>query len=193
MDLNTKTTAIDRTMFPVWFMSYRNGDRVAYTTINGQTGKVITDLPIDTKKYLKGSLLLALPLFLLLNLFFTISPNVLLILSAILAGISMIFLRYELSQIKKKDSGQNDRGAKTTKEPVKEKYKNKGTLTALLAMMLAGIIVFLQPVNDLFYYGGVIVVLLAVFITIKDLIFYYNIMATRRLPQFDRTGGDDRA
>ena len=27
----------------------------------------------------------------------------------------------------------------------------------------------------------------------KDIIEYYNILATRKLPQFDRTGGDDRA
>ncbi|MBQ6843445.1 MAG: zinc ribbon domain-containing protein [Agathobacter sp.] len=193
MDLNTKTKTIDRAMFPVWFMSYRNGDRIAYTTINGQTGKVVTDLPIDTKKYLKGSLLLAIPLFILLNLFFTISPNIILIISAILAAISMIFLRYELSQIKKRDSLRTDRGGMVKQEPVKEKYKSAGTLTGIFAIIIAALILFINPINDIFYYGGVILVLAAIFITIKDLIFYYNIMATRRLPQFDRTGGDDRA
>ncbi len=193
MDLNTKTKSIDRTMFPVWFMSYRNGDRVAYTTINGQTGKVVTDLPIDTKKYVKGSLLLALPIFILLNLFFTISPNILLILSAILAAISMVFLGYELGQIKKKDSGRGDRGRKDKQAPVNEKYKTPGFGLAILAIIIAIGILLLNPVNDIFYYAGVILTLVAVFITIKDLIYYYNIMATRRLPQFDRTGGDDRA
>lgn len=193
MDLNTKTKSVDRTMFPVWFMSYRNGDRVAYTTINGQTGKVVTDLPIDTKKYVKGSLLLALPLFILFNLFFTISPNILLILSAILAGISMAFLGYELGQIKKRDSGKGDRGRKDKQAPVSEKYKTSGFGLSILAILIAIGILFLNPVSDIFYYAGVIFTLAAVFITIKDLIHYYNIMATRRLPQFDRTGGDDRA
>jgi len=193
MDLNTKTKAVDRTMFPVWFMSYRNGDRVAYTTINGQTGKVVTDLPIDTKKYVKGSLLLALPIFLLLNLFFTISPNVLLILSAILAAISMVCLRYELNQIKKKDSSLGDKGKKENAQTVTENTKNTGFLMSLLAIVIAAVILLLNPVSDIFYYAGVILTLAAVFITIKDLIYYYNIMATRRLPQFDRTGGDDRA
>ena len=193
MDLNTQTKAIDRTMFPVWFMSYRNGNRVAYTTINGQTGKVVTDLPIDTRKYVKGSLLLALPIFLLLNLFFTISPNILLILSAILAAVSMIFLRYELGQIKKKDSGQTDRGRKDIQQPAKENYKSSGFTLAILAILIAIGILILNPVSDIFYYVGTILTLAAVFVTIKDLIYYYNIMATRRLPQFDRTGGDDRA
>ena len=59
-------------MFPVWFMSYRNGDRVAYATVNGQTGKAVADLPVDIRKFIGGSLLLAVPVFILLNLFLTL-------------------------------------------------------------------------------------------------------------------------
>ena len=105
----------------------------------------------------------------------------------------MIFLSYELSQIKKKDSGRSDRGAMTKQQPVKEHYKAPGFATALLALVISIAILILNPISDIFYYAGVILTLAGVFITIKDLIFYYNIMATRRLPQFDRTGGDDRA
>ncbi len=177
-NLNTTTKAIDRTMFPVWFMSYRNGNRVAYATVNGQTGKVVTDLPIDTKKYVKGSFLLALPIFLFLNLFFTLTPNVVLIIATLLAVISMMFLGYELGQIRKKDSTN---------------YKSTGFFTAIIAVILAIVVLIINPVSDIFYYASVILTLIALFITIKDLIFYYNIMATRRLPQFDRTGGDDHA
>ncbi len=50
--LHTKTETIDSTMFPVWFLSYRKKDRVAYATVNGQTGLVVTDIPIDPKRYL---------------------------------------------------------------------------------------------------------------------------------------------
>lgn len=46
---HTETKEVDSTMFPVWFMSYRNKDRVAYITVNGQTGKLVADLPIDPK------------------------------------------------------------------------------------------------------------------------------------------------
>lgn len=192
-DLNTKTKAIDRTMFPVWFMSYRNGDRVAYATVNGQTGKVVTDLPIDTKKYLIGSLILAIPIFILLNLFFTLTPDLVLILSAILAAISMIFLGYELGQIKKRDNERIRQNSKSNQQPAPEKRKTSGFLTGTLAIIIAIIILFINPVSDIYYYAGVIFSLAAIFITIKDIIHYYNIMATRRLPQFDRTGGDDRA
>lgn len=69
-------------MYPVWFLSYRNGDRVAYATVNGQTGKVVADMPLDTRKYLLASLLLFLPIFLLLNLFLTLRPMVLMTICA---------------------------------------------------------------------------------------------------------------
>ena len=39
-------------MFPVWFLAYRMKDRVAYAAINGQTGKMTADIPVDGKKYL---------------------------------------------------------------------------------------------------------------------------------------------
>ena len=177
---------------------------MAYATVNGQTGKVVTDLPIDTKKYLLGSLLLALPIFIILNLFFTIVPSTLLIISAILSVIAMIFLKYELSRIKKRESGELDRGSvfkkkqtaaaqNSKKKQSTETKKSAGFATALVALVISLLILLLNPVSDVYYYAGVIFSAAALLITIKDIIYYYNIMATRRLPQFDRTGGDDNA
>lgn len=59
----TKLEQTDSAMFPVWFLSYRNGSRVSYATVNGQTGKIAADLPVDIRKYFLGSLILALPIF----------------------------------------------------------------------------------------------------------------------------------
>ena len=176
--LKTKTDSIHRSMFPVWFMSYRNGDRVAYTTINGQTGRIAMDLPIDPKKYLLSSLFLAIPIFLLLNLFLTVLPTTVLTITAILAGISMIIYFSELAKIK-------------AKEPVN--LKPLGLFAGIASIAIWVLLLILQPASDLYYYGGAILGLLGIFLTIKDIISYYNIMATRRLPQFDRKGGDDRA
>ena len=176
--VDTQVKEIDSAMFPVWFMSYRNAGRVAYATVNGQTGKVVTDLPVDTKKYGIGSLILALPIFLILNLLFTITPFALLVITAILAIISLLLYSYEVAEIKKKEEMQIKTSAFL------------GTLFAIITCVVVGI---LQPVNDLFYYGAAILSLLAIFYSFKDIIGYYNILATRRLPQFDKTGGDDRA
>lgn len=177
--LGTHTKEVDSTMFPVWFMSYRNAGRVAYATVNGQTGKVVTDLPVDTGKYLWGSLILALPIFILLNLFFTLMPSTLLIITTVLAGIALAIYYSELAAIKKKEK--------------LEKKKDIGVITAIAALILGIGITILQPVSDLFYYGGALISLVGIFVTIKDIMYYYNIMTTRRLPQFDRTGGDDNA
>ena len=177
--LGTHTKEVDSTMFPVWFMSYRNAGRVAYATVNGQTGKVVTDLPVDTRKYLWGSLILALPIFILLNLFFTLMPSTLLIITTVLAGIALAIYFSELGAIKKKEK--------------LEKKKDVGVITAIAALILGIGITILQPVSDLFYYGGAVLSLVGIFVTIKDIMHYYNIMTTRRLPQFDRTGGDDNA
>lgn len=176
--LNTKVKEVDSAMFPVWFMSYRNAGRVAYATVNGQTGKVVADLPIDTRKYLLGSLALALPIFLILNLIFTITPLILLIITAILATISIIIYSAETAAIKQK-------------EPLK--MKKAPLFSSIFAVIACVIIAVLQPASDIFYYGAVILSLLAICYSFKDIITYYNILATRRLPQFDRTGGDDRA
>ena len=189
--VNTETNAIDRTMFPVWFMSYRNGDRVAYATVNGQTGKVVTDLPVDTKKYTIGSLLLALPIFLILNLFFTITPTVLLTTSLVLALIAVVSFGMERSKIKRRDEGIDDKGRK--QKQTAEKTTSLGMYITIAAIIVSLLILFLNPVSDIYYYAGVIFTLGSIFLTVKDLIYYYNILATRRLPQFDRTGGDDRA
>lgn len=300
---NTVTENVDTAMFPVWFLSYRNKDRVAYATVNGQTGKVVADLPVDIKKYLFGSLLLALPLFCLLNLLFTVTPSILLTMVSLIAMLSVILHAVEMKQIVVREGYEDDKGVlaalamkrkrkqeekahmkaeaaasleeldkepfvvaqekvETTRKKEKQK-KNKtsgtkemglvkrilglvkgifytilivflfqllffggskivtiavlviaaifckdsfssvkqietkrglpGSLWSLLATILGTVIVWCNPVSDIFYYAGAIVSLLAVFFTLLDLIQSYNILATRRLPQFDYQGGDDRA
>ena len=53
---------------------------------------------------------------------------------------------------------------------------------------------YLKWVSDLFYYGAVIFVLASLMFTLVELIKYYNVLATRRLPQFDNyKGGNDNA
>lgn len=76
--------------FPVWFLANRNGERVSYAVVNGQTGKVAVDVPISYGKYLIGVLILALPIFFLLNFFATITPGVAIGITMVLAIISAI-------------------------------------------------------------------------------------------------------
>ena len=268
--LNTKTINVDSTMFPVWFMSYRRNNRVAYATVNGQTGKVVADIPVDPKKYAFGSLLLAIPIFFLLAALVTLLPTRLLTISAVLALVTAIIYTCELSSIAKKDSFAEDRGKLYKTDPQKlniinqkssPKIKNTksrkmgalqvflwiqvilvvgvqllgligatvssmpsllwpvliiamaitigigsskmkslpsgqsilGFIASGVAVVVCAAIALIHPVSDLFYYIGTIFSLIAVILSIADIIHYYNILSTRRLPQFDKQGGDDRA
>lgn len=270
-DLHTEVKTVDSAMFPVWFLSYRNGNRVAYATVNGQTGKVVSDLPVDIRKYTLGSLLLALPIFVLLNLFFTIIPSNLLAITSFIALFAALIFSLELDSIAEKDAGIHDRGRMFKEKPEMLSFSNKkrkkkakkkknsgvtnilpwiivafwvfclgstfilpildalstdlpfvwiiilviavfvavygfntrknlpekppiiGFVAALVSIVISAIIGFINPVSDIFYYAGVILSLIAIFITIMDIMKSYNVLATRRLPQFDRTGGDDHA
>lgn len=269
--LHAKCEHVDTAMFPVWFLSYRNKDRVAYATVNGQTGKVAADLPVSIGKYLFGSLVLAIPIFILLNMFFTLRPTITLTITSILALLSIILYHIELQQIINKDLHKNDRGrtavrpdnsndnsnnnrrpknnvakilmitiisifsislilnisttllignsffkfnlsgkfifigimtligliiwifsAKAQKKAVPNSFL-PGSIGALAALFIAAIVQFINPVSDLYFYGACILSLITIIFSLISLIRYYNILATRRLPQFDnyRGGRDD--
>ena len=278
--LHTETTSIDSTMFPVWFMSYRNKDRVAYATVNGQTGKVVVDLPIDVKKYLLGSLIGMVPLFALLCLLPTMGPTIVLLVTGILALVGMIIYTVLLSKIASEQSEEADRGMLSKTNPskavsksynlghqkqAKVKTKSKsgtgailvtifvavyfisifagigssllgvisssvtashpilwsilgigmiitfvigrgkmdaipgkesmvGYIATAVAFLIGLILNVVNPPYDYFYYGSAILCMLAIFLNMRDVIDYYNVLSTRRLPQFDqKQGGDDRA
>lgn len=298
--LGTKVVSEDRALFPVWFLSYRNKDRVAYAIINGQTGKAVADLPVSLVKYFVGSALLAIPIFILLNLMFTIRPKVTLVVASFIALITIIMYVSELKKIYIKDKKLDDRGrmyaglgleenmssmdklkedqkladsiadaveeGRNRKDKKKCLYKEKreiswtmkiaiiavifsgvvpvlytlqfaailyggstvslgmgfpicvacfaagviltvtnhkifknvsgknisGNIGSLAAMLIAAVVLWFNPVSDIYYYAAVIVELIAIIYTVMDLIRYYNMLATRKLPQFDNyRGGDD--
>lgn len=282
--LNTKVEGAQPTMFPVWFMSYRKNNRVSYATVNGQTGKVCADMPVSLIKYLIGSLLLAIPLFLLMNSFLVLLPKTILTIVMISALITIIMYNYELAQIIAKDKGEGDLGflymlqknkknsnannsnvnvanaSKKDEKPKKKKKENNfliligvvaivffvlffgygivsvlidffgdatysilffilafigiivhvnstkklkeiaikasipGSIFSCLSLVIGFVICAVNPASDLYYYGAVIVSLFSMFFTLMSMIKYYNILASRKLPQFDLyEGGDDRA
>jgi hypothetical protein len=98
--------------FPVWFLAIRNkgGTHVSYAVVNGQTGKVAADLPVDYKKYILGSLLLALPIIFLLNTFLLLSPQIILMGAVIFAVLSFLMLSKQLDQIYTRKMNFDDKG-----------------------------------------------------------------------------------
>lgn len=180
-DLCTQTGEVEATMFPVWFMSYRNKDRIAYATVNGQTGKVVADLPIDPKRYLVSTGIVAAVIFLLFNIFLTLKPSSVLNVAILFGALTAVIYGSEIVHIIKRKKDDQVAG-------------NGIGFVYIAAAEICGILIqIIKPVSDWFYYGGVIVMAVGIAASFLYVIRCYNIMATRRLPQFDKKGGDDRA
>ena len=87
--------------YPVWFLANKNkkGNRVSYATINGQTGKAAVDLPVDFKKYLLASLIIAVPIFVVLTLFLTMTPKILAFVVMALSIVAVILANHKMNEV----------------------------------------------------------------------------------------------
>ncbi|MCR4585368.1 MAG: hypothetical protein K5686_06540 [Lachnospiraceae bacterium] len=132
--------------FPVWFLAYRNRDRVAYAVVNGQNGNIVSDLPVDNKKFLLFSLLTALPIYGVLLLLPTMTPKVLMCISLMIALVCTLLLNSTVNQVRIRDSRGEDLGflSKNNKLAYAEalsRIKNKGGSGGTRKTSKAGILV----------------------------------------------------
>lgn len=153
----TKVTSQNRALFPVWFMSFRKGKRVAYATVNGQTGKIASDMPVDYGKFAFGTAVVAALLFLIFNMFFTFKPEVALLVASLLTLVSAVIYNRELDEIIIKDNRLDDRGFLSKISKLKE-YVRPGSQ---------------KIVNIYFDKGSIIFILLGV--VIPALFIYYMV------------------
>ncbi len=213
----------ERMMFPIWFLTYRKGDRIAYSVVNGSTGTIYSDLPIDSGRFFRASLLFAIPIFLLLNLILSLSAQKILIFSMLLAVFTIFLYAMEIRAIHRKEKRKDDTGyqwkqkdeaksaaaepedmqGKNMTEEYQRRSQAKNTervpaknthftemLGAVFAVLLSALILFWNPVEDLFFYLGSVVSLLSIGITILGVIKKYNNFATRPVPDFFTKKGE---
>lgn len=276
--VSTEVIEKRRALFPVYFVSIKNktGDRIHYAVINGQTGKVAMDLPVNFVKYFIFSLILAIPVFILLYILPVITNKVSTIITIIASIIALIISVSQYKKIKARESFLNDEGKKTIllksddKEIQKElkdsvvtkknspvlgvlgktiiasiilpmfivlmmylqestnsnvfgylgfvgviflliclytpskKAKAKKEVKAkvsfgemisknsliIIAIIIPVLVLILNPVDDLFYYGASMVSLSLIVISFRRIILEHNILASRPLPQLNKRGGD---
>ena len=89
-------------MFPLYFLAIRDKDNkhINYAVVNGETGKVAASLPLDFKKYLLVTALLAVLVYLLIDFSnILMLPRTIVILSIIAAVISMIVSNVQLNKL----------------------------------------------------------------------------------------------
>lgn len=154
-------------MFPIYFLAIRDKDDkyVHYAVVNGQTGKVAADLPVDFKKYILISFLLTIPIFLLINNLLVITPKVICIFSIIAAIISLIISNNQLKKSYERKYHLDDIGylRKTTnaKYIVSTKDSDKGLKLFMVVMfaILAFLAFFTIQNMDLYFenvYMGIV-------------------------------------
>ena len=131
--IDTRTRGFHRSLMPLWFLTWRSEDRVAYAVVNGDSGKVVTDLPVDMRSFTIGCAVIAAVLFAVLELFFQPTPVLTSALS-ILAAVLMAFsVRSSTKRIYEKQTHANDKGWTGDAAP---KKKSKLGILTLLAIVL---------------------------------------------------------
>lgn len=91
----------------------------------------------------------------------------------------------------KRSMERGEASEERTRVPFKEKLP---TLWKPIAGIVAAVVILLiNPVHDMYYYVGVIVCLVMVMWAFMDIVKRHNELTMRKLPQFNRRGGDENA
>ena len=136
---------IDTAFFPVWFLSYKNKNRVAYAVVNGQTGKVSCDLPVDKFKFLLFAFLLAIPLYLVMMIIPTFMPQTMLGIIQVLGIIGAIMTLVMVKKAVDSDQKKEDKGFQYKYgSPVNEKKEKKkiGKQYTIMRVVIAVFVIF---------------------------------------------------
>ena len=120
-------------LLPVWFLTFRKGDRVAYSAVNGETGAIYSEVPIDPIRYILISLITAIPLFLLLNMNFTfLGPQM--VAGTLLLSVLMVFLyMVQIENIIRRTFRADDRGFLSVHKKEEEFVKQKISSNILIS------------------------------------------------------------
>ena len=187
-------------LFPVYFLATKNknNDRISYAVVNGQTGKIAADIPVDFKKFAIFSLILSVIIFIILNFFLTITMRSLIILSIAFNIISLSILIAQNIKIKKIENQTDDKGLNFKKTVEKENAKEKhgfdfGIYKPIIGLIITFAIYFLNPAEDIYYYNSALISIGFTIWSFYNIIKKANILTTRKLPQLEKRGGDENA
>lgn len=195
--------------FPVYFASIRDksNEHIYYAIINGQTGKVAADLPIDFMKYVIFSLILTIPIFILVNYIPTILPDVIDSFTVVMSIVALFICSSQLNACNKREARSDDKGytyiaslgmtdaekKKFKRKRIPKKYKmKKSTLLKFVGAAFIPVLpILVGPVSDMPYYAAAIVGLILILLSFRDLVSVHNILVARPIPQLEKRGGDE--
>ena len=137
--IGAKATGERVALFPVWFLTWRRKDRVAYSVMNGQSGKITVDLPVDLKVFFLYSAIAAAVLFAVLSLLPAfIQPMTMAALCAVLLVLSGRILNGELRKIRLQERHVYDYGNDSGEKKARPKSKAASAVGTLLAYIFYG-------------------------------------------------------
>lgn len=113
----TEAQTIEQMLLPVWFLTWKKGNRLAYAVMNGQTGTMAAEFPIDFGKFRRALLITAVLIFLILigvTSFISIMPSTMLILVAIGLMVLLKTVENEALELAIRKNHVNDLGFKGT-------------------------------------------------------------------------------
>ena len=142
--VGAKATGERVSLFPVWFLTWRKKDRVAYSVMNGQSGKMTMDLPVDLKQFFLFTAVAAAVLFVFLSLLPTfIQPMTMAALCAVLLLLSGRILNGELKKIRLQERHVYDYGDMSGEKKGKAKPVSMSNLGMALSWIFYSILVLL--------------------------------------------------
>ena len=254
-------------LLPFWFLTWRKDNRIAYGIMNGNSGKLALDMPVDIRKFLLFSLLFAVPAAAVLYFLPVMTPATatslaLLIMIAVAVLYVKTVLRCSLRETHAADRG---RGKEQTPSVLEKgqtvlsdlgffkkigdnlkiillvvgffavfgvvpllisggpgvadlfvsifvlfiiplltlaaavmtfvfsvhAFRLMGRVSVLLeslpvtaAMVVPSVIIFMRPVNDEIYYGGLVLILTGAIVGMLFVIRRFNMLCTRPIPVF---------
>lgn len=188
-------------MLPVWFLTWRNKDRVAYSVVNGESGNIYSEVPVDIKRYLLFSFIFAIPIFMLLNVLITFNASDMLKISAVLSLLMTILYSAQLEKIVRKLFHADDRGYLSVN--IKERKKAEAVTENVFLTVVMGIWLFLKDdIWSLGFWGllGTVAIIFAVFeyiviglvivVIISIIYFFFRIGKNSKLLKDKSVWGD---
>ena len=180
----TEILQADRTLYPVWFMSYRQGDKLTYAAVNGQTGKVSADFPASLPKVLTLAAVLTALVFALLMLGSSVKACTAALITGCLFLVGMLFLEHSFSTLRKQSPELS-----TAPESLAYKSKRGLRMGAAFVAAAAGYFLWKEDFARNMIPYSFCAVLAALFIFfIYKYIQYQLAISRRRPPQMDRKG-----
>ncbi|SDB37874.1 hypothetical protein SAMN02910298_01841 [Pseudobutyrivibrio sp. YE44] len=162
-DLNYNCT--DGAYLPMYFLTSREGDRVAYSIVNGATGKTYIDMPIEKHKLFRRAISTSAIIFVVLLLAsfvmgFSFKVKSLCSIGAFISSLVALTGAILANKTYRRDNHLDDKGyfmtkdeAKKSKATVKKKPGSLPTFVWSALIVFFGIIVFLVFMGNVNVFG----------------------------------------